>query len=151
MQVCGLWHAETTVQDTAACAAVEGVICIRADRWGTDCMVCHSQEGAVIRCNAGHCTSAFHPLCARNNGQYLTARESNTGQAMYRAYCPVHSSAQRAKDLEMNYQPPVSFWVRRHSMSIGSVQLPTQLLLKLGLRIVVLTAVATNILTIPLR
>ncbi len=51
-----------------------------------------------MRCKSGHCTSAFHPLCARNNRQYLTIREV-AGKLAYRIYCPQHSQMQRDKDL----------------------------------------------------
>ena len=51
-----------------------------------------------MRCKAGHCTCAFHPLCARNNGQYLATREGPLGKPAYRIYCPQHSQAQREKD-----------------------------------------------------
>ena len=57
-------------------------------------------QGAIIRCNAGHCATAFHPLCARNNGQHLATREGPTaGRAVHRAYCALHSDAQREKDI----------------------------------------------------
>lgn len=100
MQVCGLWHLETSLLPIPACAAVDGVGDVRADRWEVQCSVCHVQEGAVIQCNSGHCATAFHPLCARNNGQYLTAREGSAGRIVHRAYCTPHSSAQRSKDME---------------------------------------------------
>lgn len=100
VQVCGMWHAETSVIDTIACAAVGGVEDISPGRWAVQCLVCHSKEGAVIQCNAGHCSCTFHPLCARNNGQHLNAREGTGGQIISKAYCPAHSRAQRAKTVD---------------------------------------------------
>ena len=53
-----------------------------------------------MRCNAGHCATAYHPLCGRNNGQYLAIREGPAaGRSVYRSYCALHSEAQREKDL----------------------------------------------------
>ena len=110
LQVCGLWHLETSVLATAACAAVDGVEAVRADRWNLPCAVCRSRQGAVIRCNAGHCATAFHPLCARNNGQHLAAREGSAGKTVYRAYCALHSNAQREKDLDSASQVQQFIW-----------------------------------------
>jgi len=52
-----------------------------------------------VRCQAGHCTTAFHPLCARNSGHYLTTREVHPGKPAHRVYCSLHSQAQREKDM----------------------------------------------------
>lgn len=99
-QLCALSHPEVSVRDGGACAAVDGLGSIKPDRWGAECAVCRRVDGAIVRCNAGHCATAFHPLCARNNGQHLTTRNSGPGGSMLRRiYCVVHSNAQREKDL----------------------------------------------------
>lgn len=50
---------------------MEGRAGVKSERRGALCGVCGSRKGAVVRCGQGHCSSAFHPLCARNAGLYL--------------------------------------------------------------------------------
>ncbi|KAK9811508.1 hypothetical protein WJX72_005018 [[Myrmecia] bisecta] len=96
-QVCALWQPEVTVRSANACEVVGGKANIKPDRWTDLCSICRRPYGAIIRCNLGHCAAAFHPLCARNAGQYLAVREV-VSKATYRAYCSLHSELQRAKD-----------------------------------------------------
>ena len=76
---------------------IEGVPgSIRADRW-SPCSICNRSDGAVVRCNYGHCATGFHPLCGRNVGLYLAMRESGS-KLTPRVYCCLHSDIQRRKD-----------------------------------------------------
>lgn len=94
-----MWHPETSVHSGGACTAIEGKSLIKADRWGRVCSLCRQSHGAIIRCNLGHCATAFHPLCARNAGLYLVSRPGTGGaSAVHRAYCEVHSDMQRERD-----------------------------------------------------
>ncbi|PSC71102.1 peregrin isoform X2 [Micractinium conductrix] len=69
---------------------------------GTRCAICGLADGAVMSCQQpGGCATAFHVLCARNIGLYLTIRPDpsrKTGQVQYRGYCALHSAAQQARD-----------------------------------------------------
>ena len=99
MQVCAMWHPEMRVHPSGACQSIEGKSLIKADRWGRVCTLCRQSHGAVVRCNLGHCSSAFHPLCARNAGLYLAIRPgAGNSPSVYRIYCSLHSGPQRDKD-----------------------------------------------------
>ena len=101
MQVDALWQPDLNVIPGNLCNAYQGLDSISADRVGVPCAICcRSSEGAVIRCSASHCTAAFHPLCARNAGQYLTVRETGS-RTVYKAFCAQHSNQARAKDREL--------------------------------------------------
>lgn len=100
-QVDALWQPELTVIPGNVCNAYQGVNDISADRLGVACSVCgRSSEGAVLRCSSSHCSVAFHPLCARNAGQYLAVKETGN-KTSYKAFCTQHSQQARAKDREM--------------------------------------------------
>ncbi|XP_023518349.1 uncharacterized protein LOC111781857 isoform X1 [Cucurbita pepo subsp. pepo] len=60
------------------------------------CYICHRKYGVCLKCNYGHCQSAFHPSCARNAGCYMTVKTSG-GKLQHRAYCEKHSTEQTAK------------------------------------------------------
>lgn len=101
MQVDALWQPDLTVLPGNLCNAYEGLEGISADRVGVPCAVCcRSSEGAVIRCSATHCSAAFHPLCARNAGHYLTVRETGS-RTLYKAFCAQHSNQARARDRDL--------------------------------------------------
>lgn len=58
---------------------------------GGECAIC------ILQCNFGHCHGAFHPLCARDSGLYMSVKVTSGGRIQYRAYCDRHSPQQRAK------------------------------------------------------
>ena len=113
VQVDALWQPELSVIPGNICNAFQGVANIGADRLGVACCVCgRSSDGAVIRCSSSHCSMAFHPLCARNAGQYLAIRQTGN-KYCYKAYCGQHSQQARAKDGELG----LSIEVRPHAAS----------------------------------
>ena len=113
VQVDALWQPELSVLPGNICNAFQGVANIGADRLGVACCVCgRSSDGAVIRCSSSHCSMAFHPLCARNAGQYLAIRQTGN-KTSYKAYCGQHSQQARARDAELG----VSIEVRPHAAS----------------------------------
>ena len=84
-----------------AATVVEGVAALPRERWGVACVAVRPDAaGVALRCNAGHCSLAFHALCARNAGLYLAVRGDPGKQQAYRAYCVQHSQMQRRKDAE---------------------------------------------------
>ena len=92
-----MWHPEAKVRNEPGPRVIEGVPgSIRADRWSS-CSICNRSDGAVVRCNYGHCASGFHPLCGRNVGLYLAMREGGS-KPIPRVYCCLHSDIQRRKD-----------------------------------------------------
>ena len=94
-----MWHPEARVRNEPGARVIEGVPgSIRADRW-SPCSICNRSDGAVVRCNYGHCATGFHPLCGRNVGLYLTLREGGS-KPTPRVYCCMHSDIQRRKDLQ---------------------------------------------------
>ncbi|KAK9840083.1 hypothetical protein WJX74_003131 [Apatococcus lobatus] len=96
-QACAMWHPEAHVRNEPGARVIEGVPgSIRADRW-TQCSICNRSDGAVVRCNYGHCATGFHPLCGRNVGLYLALREGGS-KPTPRVYCCMHSDIQRRKD-----------------------------------------------------
>ncbi len=72
MQVDALWHPETFLIGGPGCAVVSGLESLRPDRVGVPCAICHLSQGAVAKCCQSGCPHAFHPLCARNCGLYLS-------------------------------------------------------------------------------
>ena len=103
MQVDALWQPDLNVLPGNLCNAYQGLESISANRVGVPCAVCcRSSEGAVSRCNAAHCTTAFHPLCARNAGHYLTVRDTGS-KTVYKAFCAQHSHQARAKDRDLGF------------------------------------------------
>lgn len=108
LQVDALWQPDLNVIPGNLCNAYQGLESISADRVGVPCAICcRSSEGAVIRCSASHCTAAFHPLCARNAGHYLTVRETGS-KTLYKAFCAQHSNQARARDRDMGIGVEVS-------------------------------------------
>lgn len=96
-----LWQPELSVIPGNICNAYQGVPDISADRLGVACAVCgRSSDGAVIRCSSSHCSVAFHPMCARNAGQYLAVKEVGN-KTVYKAFCVQHSQQARNRDREL--------------------------------------------------
>lgn len=72
-QTCALWHPETYLLPDSGPDVVDGVARIATRRWTTPCDICGKADGAVINCkHPGTCQYAFHVLCARNCGLYLS-------------------------------------------------------------------------------
>lgn len=121
MQVDALWQPDLNVIPGNLCNAYEGLESISADRVGVPCAVCcRSSEGAVIRCSASHCTAAFHPLCARNAGHYLTVRDTGS-KMVYKAFCAQHSEQARAKDSDLGFGVEVITCGVRSYAALGSL------------------------------
>lgn len=100
-EVDALWQPELSVIPGNICNAYQGVPDISADRLGVGCAVCgRSSDGAVIRCSSSHCSVAFHPMCARNAGQYLAVKEVGN-KTVYKAFCGQHSQQARNRDREL--------------------------------------------------
>ncbi|KAL0021383.1 hypothetical protein WJX77_010282 [Trebouxia sp. C0004] len=100
-EVDALWQPELSVIPGNICNAYQGVPDINADRLGVACAVCaRSTDGAVIRCSSSHCSVAFHPMCARNAGQYLAVKEVGN-KTVYKAFCGQHSQHARNRDREL--------------------------------------------------
>ncbi|KAA6425122.1 MAG: hypothetical protein FRX49_04618 [Trebouxia sp. A1-2] len=100
-EVDALWQPELSVIPGNICDAYQGVPDISADRLGVACAVCgRSSDGAVIRCSSSHCSVAFHPMCARNAGQYLAVKEVGN-KTVYKAFCAQHSQQARNRDREL--------------------------------------------------
>ena len=109
-QVDALWQPELSVIPGNICNAYQGVPDISADRLGVACAVCgRSSDGAVIRCSSSHCSVAFHPMCARNAGQYLAVKEVGN-KIVYKAFCGQHSQQARNRDRELGLAIEVYFW-----------------------------------------
>eukprot|EP00250_Pteridium_aquilinum_P003700 c14005_g1_i1 orf=331-4776(-) len=68
-----------------------------------ECSVCHTKQGARLRCSFGHCHGSFHPLCARDSGLYMNVKRSPGGRIQHRAYCEKHSFQQRQKAASRKY------------------------------------------------
>ena len=100
VQVDALWQPDLHLLPGNVCNAYEGLENISADRVGVKCVICERSDGAVIRCSQGHCSLAFHPLCARNAGQYLSVYPTGT-KTVYKAFCAHHSQQARNKDREL--------------------------------------------------
>lgn len=84
-QTCALWHTETYLVPGAGPNVVEGVSRIPAKRWTRACDICGRTEGAVMNCqHPGTCQYAFHVLCARNCGLYLSKL---TRKALFQMLC----------------------------------------------------------------
>ncbi|XP_002989242.2 uncharacterized protein LOC9650015 isoform X1 [Selaginella moellendorffii] len=95
---CALWVPKTTFGREQSCP-IGGLEAVPSERLNLTCTICQQQQGACIKCNFGHCSGAFHPMCARDSGLYISARNIN-GRAHYRAFCERHSPQQRAKSAD---------------------------------------------------
>ncbi|KAI7736135.1 hypothetical protein M8C21_026523 [Ambrosia artemisiifolia] len=60
------------------------------------CLVCSRREGVCIKCNYGHCQSAFHPTCGSSAGFFMNVRTIG-GKIQHKAYCEKHSLVERTK------------------------------------------------------
>lgn len=93
---CAQWVPETTVGKDQT-GMIEGLKLIPMERFVQQCSICHQQQGACLRCSFGHCHGAFHPLCARDSGLFMSMKWNPGGRLQYRSYCERHSSQQRKK------------------------------------------------------
>lgn len=100
LQVDALWQPDLHLLPGNVCNAIQGVNDIGSERVGVKCSVCERSDGATIRCSQGHCSVPFHPLCARNAGQYLSVHPTGN-KTVYRAFCANHSQQARNKDREL--------------------------------------------------
>ncbi|XP_044510817.1 uncharacterized protein LOC123229224 [Mangifera indica] len=90
---CAEWVFESTFRR----GQVNPVVGMETVSKGTDiCCVCRHRNGVCIKCNFGHCQTAFHPTCARSTGFYMNVK-STGGNFQHKAYCEKHSLEQRAK------------------------------------------------------
>ena len=96
---CACWQDGPWLVPSMTAEAVDGLSKIPPKRWTTQCDICGKVDGAVINCkHPGSCSYAFHVLCARNCGLYLTVRLDQQGRPLHRIYCAVHSPAQKERD-----------------------------------------------------
>ncbi|KAL4435851.1 hypothetical protein ABPG77_000613 [Micractinium sp. CCAP 211/92] len=106
---CALWIPETfmsfrEVPGVGRREFVAGLEKVKPERWEGRCAICGLTDGAVMACQQpSGCGNAFHVLCARNIGLYLTIRPDPSRKAavQYRVYCALHSPAQQARDEKM--------------------------------------------------
>ena len=52
-------------------------------------------EGACIQCDFGHCSVAYHPMCAFMSGEHCMEIRSENADAPceYRSFCAKHSKS----------------------------------------------------------
>lgn len=91
---CAEWILENTFR-RGQMELVEGLEMLSRERYILPCSICHRQ-GACLKCNFGHCQSAFHPLCARDSGFYMSV-STHGGRVQHKAYCEKHSPEQKLK------------------------------------------------------
>lgn len=115
-QACAMWTPEVYLRHGDGPAVVDGIDNIRPERLALTCAICCQNEGAPIQCAFGACQHAFHVLCARNVGLYLSARNDTQGRPQYKVYCAVHGPAQREKDQRV--------WAARAPMGAGHQRRP---------------------------
>lgn len=89
---CAEWILESTFKRGQA-TPIEGMESIVK---GSECHICHRNQGVCIKCNYGHCHSMFHPSCARSDGLYMNVKSSGN-KLLHKAYCQKHSLEQRTK------------------------------------------------------
>eukprot|EP00736_Rhodelphis_marinus_P001401 Rmarinus@m.9366 len=73
--VCALWIPELRIVDHLAMEPIEGLGDIPKARYKLTCVICKKRNGACVVCTLPCCKAAFHPLCARYAGYYLTLRD----------------------------------------------------------------------------
>ena len=105
-QTCAMWHPETYLTHDNGPNVVEGLWDIPEERFHVKCDLCHLEDGAVVPCPEPGCTCAYHVLCARNCGLYLTVQKDMEGNYQHRVYCAAHSKAEQDKD-SMPVPPPM--------------------------------------------
>lgn len=77
-QACALWIPETfmslrEVPGVGRREFVAGLEKVKPERWEGRCAICGLTDGAVMACQQpSGCGNAFHVLCARNIGLYLS-------------------------------------------------------------------------------
>lgn len=97
-QTCAMWHPETYLTQEKGPNVVEGLWDIPEERFHGKCDICHLEDGAVVHCPKPGCPCAYHVLCARNCGLYLTVQKGDEGNQHHRIYCAAHSKAEQEKD-----------------------------------------------------
>lgn len=90
---CAEWVLESTFR-RGQVKAIEGMGTI--SRGNDFCLVCNRKVGVCIKCNYGHCQSAFHPTCGRSAGFFMNVRTVG-GKIHHKAYCEKHSLVERTK------------------------------------------------------
>ena len=93
---CSNWLPETYIKDVKAMEPVGGIDDIDPDRFGLKCEVCGKRdEGACIQCDFGHCSVAYHPMCAFMSGEHCMEIRSENADAPceYRSFCAKHSKS----------------------------------------------------------
>lgn len=91
---CAEWLLENTFR-RGQMELVEGLEIPSRERYMLLCSICHRQ-GACLKCNFGHCQSAFHPLCGRDSGFYMSV-STHGGRVQHKAYCEKHSAEKKLK------------------------------------------------------
>jgi hypothetical protein len=97
-QTCAMWHPETYLLHGSGPNVVEGLWDVSEDRIQRKCNICNQTQGAVVECPRDGCHQAFHVLCARNCGLYLTVQKDAEGHQHHRIYCSLHSKEEQEKD-----------------------------------------------------
>eukprot|EP01018_Ginkgo_biloba_P022607 Gb_35107 [translate_table: standard] len=91
---CAEWMPVTTVGKQEV-ESVSGLQEVFRDRYELICSICQHHQGACLMCNFSDCNIAFHPLCARDSGLYMSVKAAAGGKVERKAYCQEHSSKQR--------------------------------------------------------
>ena len=91
---CSQWIPETYIraEDTVNMEPVQNVAGVSKERFKLLCSICKQRQGACIQCSHGHCTTAFHPLCARAAGLLMeVVGYDGSDNIELKAYCQKHS------------------------------------------------------------
>ena len=123
-QTCALFHPETYLTHDDGSNVVQGLWDIPEDRFHVKCDLCHLEDGAVVPCPEPGCNSAYHVLCARNCGLYLTVQKDEEGNDKHRVYCAAHSKEEQEKDMPM----PVPLYSPAPAYSPTPVHFPSPVL-----------------------
>lgn len=100
---CALWCPEASVRNIDDPEAIDGIqqaLDAQAKR-SHKCAVCNQKRGVPVPCSFGHCGQAFHPLCARRAGMYLSSAGGK-----HRLFCMRHSNQARDRDQERQRAAP---------------------------------------------
>ena len=87
--VCAMWN-KIPIEEKNASDAIGSIKTALMGSQSLTCSICNQKQGAVVKCNYGHCQTFFHPLCARAAGFVMPLRNGVGTSAHVRAYCGRH-------------------------------------------------------------
>ena len=114
---CCQWIPETTVLDTDVMEPIDQIKSIQRERWELLCTVCKQRMGAKIQCAHPGCYLAYHPLCARASGLFMSQaleeeeeEENPDAPLVMVSYCHRHCRVDTER---------AALWVGEEGLSIG--------------------------------